>query len=408
MKKIETMRTLIIILSALALPLAAGAQGEATTVEGGIPAVLRLVGENNKTIQAGAADAEALKLQARSENNLANPEASYSHLWGNKEGMGYTGEFILSQAFDFPTLYYQRGRQNRVRAASIDAGQQGVRQQVLLQAELACMDLVYLNQMRSLLSRRLADAEELRRFYAQRLEEGDANIIETNKIELELLNARNRYRQNEIAREAKLRELAALNGGEAIAFEDTTYTMSYTLPHDFDAFRLEAFDALPELETLRQAQAAAERQVKISRQQWLPGLTLGYRMNPSSGGDRYNGIIAGISIPLFANRHKVKQAKAERFAAETRLQSVEASTEANLQQLYARASEAKRTADEFADALRSQDNLRLLQKAIRAGQLSMVEYFVNLTTLYDSMESLLQLRNEEQKALAELYRHELR
>ena len=131
-------------------------------------------------------------------------------------------------------------------------------------------------------------------------------------------------------------------------------------------------------------------------------------MNPSSGGDRYNGIIAGISIPLFANRHKVKQAKAERFAAETRLQSVEASTEANLHQLYARASEAKRTADEFADALRSQDNLRLLQKAIRAGQLSMVEYFVNLTTLYDSMESLLQLRNEEQKALAELYRHELR
>ena len=388
------MRTLIIILSALALPLAAGAQGEATTVDGGIPAVLRLVGENNKTIQAGAADAEALKLQARSENNLANPEATYSHLWGNKEGMGYTGEFILSQAFDFPTLYYQRG--------------QGVRQQVLLQAELACMDLVYLNQMRSLLSRRLADAEELRRFYAQRLEEGDANIIETNKIELELLNARNRYRQNEIAREAKLRELAALNGGEAIAFEDTTYTMSYTLPHDFDAFRLEAFDALPELETLRQAQAAAERQVKISRQQWLPGLTLGYRMNPSSGGDRYNGIIAGISIPLFANRHKVKQAKAERFAAETRLQSVEASTEANLHQLYARASEAKRTADEFADALRSQDNLRLLQKAIRAGQLSMVEYFVNLTTLYDSMESLLQLRNEEQKALAELYRHELR
>ena len=90
------------------------------------------------------------------------------------------------------------------------------------------------------------------------------------------------------------------------------------------------------------------------------------------------------------------------------MQSVEASTEANLQQLYARASEAKRTADEFADALRSQDNLRLLQKAIRAGQLSMVEYFVNLTTLYDSMESLLQLRNEEQKALAELYRHELR
>ena len=72
-----------------------------------------------------------------------------------------------------------------------------------------------------------------------------------------------------------------------------------------------------------------------------------------------------------------------------------------------RAAEAKASADEYAKALGTQDNVRLLQKGIRAGQLSMVEYFVNLATFYDSMENLLQLRNEEQKALAELYKYRL-
>lgn len=402
------MKSLIISLAAIMLPHVAAAQGEVTRIEGGIPQVLELIGRNNKDIQAGEAEAESLKLQARAENNLANPEASYSHLWGNKEGMGYTGEFILSQEFDFPTLYYQRNKQNSSRFGSIEAWQQAVRQQVLLQAEQTCLDLVYLNQLRCLLSRRVEDAEELRRFYAEKLEKGDANAIEANKVELELLNARNRLRQNESAREAKLRELAALNGGGSLAFDDTTYTLSHTLPLDFESFRMEVYGVLPELETLRKASEAAERQVTISRQQWLPTLSVGYRMNPSSGGERYNGIIVGLSIPIFSNRHKVKQAKADLFYAESRLRSAEETTVANLYQLYSRASEAKASADEFARALGTQDNVRLLDKALGAGQLSMVEYFVNLATFYDSMETLLQLRNDEQKALAELYRHTLR
>ena len=403
----KNIKSFLLACASLASVLTATAQDGAARIEGGIPEVLQLVGANNKDLRAGEAGAESLKLQARSENNLNNPEATYSHLWGNKEGMGYTGEFILSQAFDFPTLYYQRNRQNSSRFASIDASQQTLRQQVLLQAEQACIDLVYLNQLRSLLAQRLSNAEELRDFYARRLEQGDANIIETNKIELELLNARNRYRQNEVARQAKLQELAALNGGMPISFEDTAYTASHTLPLDFETVRLEALDALPELQGLRHDRLTAERQVKISRQQWLPNLTVGYRMNPSSGGDRYNGVIVGLSIPFFSNRHKVKQAKAERFAAETRLESLEAATLANLRQLYNRAAEAKASADEYAKALGTQDNVRLLQKGIRAGQLSMVEYFVNLATFYDSMENLLQLRNEEQKALAELYKYRL-
>ena len=37
----------------------------------------------------------------------------------------------------------------------------------------------------------------------------------------------------------------------------------------------------------------------------------------------------------------------------------------------------------------------------------MIEYFVNVTTFYQSMQNYLQLQNEYQKAMAQLYRFRL-
>ncbi len=368
--------------------------------------LLRLIERNNKDLKAGASQTEAFKWQARTENNLPDPEVTYSHLWGNREGMGFTGELIASQSFDFPTLYARRGKLNESRFRSFDARYAVLRQQILSQAQMACLDLIYLNRLQALLDERLANAEALSRYYASLLEKGEANVIETNKIGLELLNARNEARQNEAARQAKLEELAALNGGIPVAFADTAYRLAWEYPSDFEAFRAEALASLPEMQALQSEQAVASRSVAVSRQQWLPGLTVGYRMEPSSGGNRYDGLMVGISIPLFSNRGKVKQAKAERFYAETKAQGFADTETAALRQAWVQAGVLKASADEYAAALR-QDNVALLNKAVQAGQISMVEYFVNVATFYQGMQNYLQLQHEYQKTMARLYRFRL-
>lgn len=386
--------------------LTAGAQ-QTPVVAKSIDEVLQSVRQNNKMLKAGESQTEALKLQARSENNLADPTVTYSHLWGNHEGMGFTGELVASQAFDFPTLYAQRGKLNQERFRTFDAQQSALRQQILLQTELACMDLIYLNRLQALLDERLHNAEELSRFYDTQLEKGATNIIEVNKIELELLNARNETRQNEAARKAKLEELKALNGGVAIEFTDSLYRSVLEYPVSFEAFQLEALGELPEVNELVWSEAAAERQIAVAKNQWLPNLTVGYRMNPSSGGERFNGFIVGVSIPLFSNRNKVKQAKAEHYAANQRLSGVMKTQTAALHQLWTKAGELKKSVDEYATVLEQQNSIALLNKAIQAGQLSMVEYFVNVTTFYQSMQNYLQLQNDYQKTLAEMYRFKL-
>lgn len=401
------MKKQYIILALAASLFGGGALRAQTSGTVSVEEVLQSIQQNNPALKATASQTEAQKLQAHAENNLPNPEVTYSHLWGNKEGMGFTGEFIASQSFDFPTLYTQRNRLNRERTTMYDAEAEALRQQILSQAQTVCLDLIYLNQLHKLLAQRLANAEALSGYYAEQLEQGNTNIIEVNKVNLELLNARNASRLNEADLLAKQQELVALNGGVPIAFCDTLYRSSYDYPTDFETYRLEAMAAWPELQALRSAEATAIRNITISKQQWLPGLTLGYRMNPSSGGDRYNGVMVGISIPLFANRHKVKQAKAERIAAESRLQSQSDATLANLRQLWTRAGELRKSIDEYAAILRLQDNISLLNKSLRAGQISMIEYFVNVATFYDSMENYLQLQNDYQKTLAQLYRFRL-
>ena len=395
------MRSLIILgLAWAAFSSPAGAQSLS------MDEVLRQVEANNKELKANYQSLKAQKVEAKLDNNLPDPSVTYSHFWGNKEDMGFTGEFVASQSFDFPTLYYQRGKLAKERAAGLDRQGASFRQQVLLQAQTICLDLVLLNQQRALLATRLDNAERLSAFYASKLEKGDANVIETNKIDLELLNTRTEYDLNENAREQKLRELALLNGGVEVAFDDTTYAIADELP-DFESIRQEAIEADPNLQALRNDRVTALRQIRVNKAKGLPGLELGYRMNPSTGGRRYNGFLVGISIPLFSNRNYVRQAKAQALYAENRLESANDTAENELARLYSQALTLRESLDKYQSVLDKQNNVEILERAIQAGQISMIEYFVNVTTYYQSLQNYFTLQNQYQKVMAQLYKYRL-
>lgn len=371
-----------------------------------IDAVLRSVEANNKDLQANSQLTVSKKLEARLDNNLPDPSVSYVHQYGNREGMGIQGELVASQSFDFPSVYVQKNKLSQSKAVSYDHQGAEFRQQILLQAKEVCLDLVLLNQQKALLDQRRQNAEQLSALYAQRLKSGDANILETNKINLELLNAKNEARMNEAARIAKLQELATLNGGIAIDFTDTVYApVKEAL--SFEDLRAEAITANPQLLTLKSEQVAARRQLSVNKSKGLPGFELGYRLNTASGGERFNGFLVGISIPLFSNRNNVRQAKAQTLYTDLQLESTTAAVESELHQLYNQSLALRTSMDEYAAVLQSQNSLSLLNKAIQTGQISMIEYFVDVTTLYQSMQNYMQLQNEYQKVMAQMYKYKL-
>lgn len=371
-----------------------------------IDEVLRSIEANNKELQANGQLTVSKKLEAKLDNNLPDPSVSYVHQYGNREGMGIQGELVASQSFDFPSVYVQKNKLAKSKAASYDRQGAEFRQQILLQAKELCLDLVLLNQQKALLDQRRQNAEQLSELYATRLQSGDANILETNKINLELLNAKTEARMNEATRIAKLQELATLNGGIAIEFTDTAYTPVKEFL-SFEELRSEAVTSNPQLLTLKSEQIAAQRQLSVNKSKGLPGFELGYRLNTATGGERFNGFLVGVTIPLFSNRNNVRQAKAQSLYTDLQLESTTSTVESELRQLYNQSLALRTSMDEYNTVLKSQNNLALLNKAIQTGQISMIEYFVDVTTLYQSMQNYMQLQNEYQKVMAQLYKYKL-
>lgn len=371
-----------------------------------IDEVLQQIETNNKELRANAQLVTAQKLQARMENNLPDPSVSYSHLYGNQEGMGFQGEFIASQDFEFPTAYIEGNRLRKAKSVNLDHQFAETRQQILLSAKELCLDLILLNQQKQLLDIRFRNAEELSALYESRLRNGDVSILETNKINLELLNVKTEARLNEAARATKLQELAVLNGGVAIDFRETDYAVM-DMPASFDQLRAEAISSNAQLQTLKSEQVMAYRQIRLNKTKGLPGFQLGYRMNPASGGQRMNGFLVGITIPLFSNRHNVKQAKAQSLYTDLKMDNLTFTVENELQSQYQQLLALKTSMDEYQKVLSSQNNLALLNKAIQAGQISMIEYFVDVTTYYQSMQNYMQLQNQYQKLMAQLYKYRL-
>ena len=206
------MKRIIIIGSLISCALLAPT-GE-VRAQSGIEQVLKNIETNNKELQANAQLIASQKLEAKTDNNLPDPTLSYAHLWGAKDKNETIGELVVSQSFDFPSLYATRNKLNRLKAGAFDSQAIVFRQEKLLLAKEVCLDIIMLRQQKHILEERLRNAEELAKMYAKRLQTGDANALETNKINLERQHPRS-FRRKRVSRNAFPRRLSDAEIGSA-------------------------------------------------------------------------------------------------------------------------------------------------------------------------------------------------
>lgn len=370
-----------------------------------IEQVLKNIETNNKELQANAQLINAQKLEARTDNNLPDPTLSYAHLWSSKGKNETIGELVVSQSFDFPSLYSTRSKLNRLKASTFDSQASVFRQEKLLLAKELCLDIIMLRQQKQFLEERLHNAEELAKMYTKRLETGDANVLETNKIKLELLNVKTETSLNETALRNKLQELNTLNGNIPVVFQESTYPVA-PFPADYQVLKSEILSTDRTLKAFYNESLVARKQISVNRSQWLPKLELGYRRNTETG-IPFNGVIVGFSFPIFENRNKVKMAKAQALNIDLQKDNATLQVESELAQLYREAQTLYSSMEEYQKTFQAQQDLALLKQALTGGQISMIEYFVEVSVIYQSHQNYLQLENQYQKAMARIYKSKL-
>ena len=386
----------ILITIALCLPIGIQAQS--------IDQVLQSIEQNNKELQSQTQLLKAQKMENRTQNNLPDPTVSYSSFYKNGVGPGHGTEFVASQGFDFPTQYITRNRQADLANEAIDKQQQAVRRDILLKAKTLCLDLILLNQEKELMDIRMRNADELDALYAKRLEAGDANILEVNKIKMERMNVQTEVAQNNAAHRSALQSLLAMNGNMPLEFADTQYPEVKPIL-DFMTLRDEVMASDLDLQALSFATQAAEKQVSVDKQNWLPKLEAGFRRNTDTG-TSMNGFVVGGSIPLFSNRKKVQIAKAQAISAQLIQEDAKLQVENNLMALYNEMKQLKEAMDTYDVSLMHR-SLDLLKQALKEGQISLIEYFVEAESVYKNLLARMQLENQYQKVMANIYKNEL-
>ena len=385
-----------IIMLMLCLPIGMQAQN--------IEQVLQSIEANNKELLSQKQLTKAQKMENRTENNLPDPTVSYSSFYKNGAGPGHGTELVATQGFDFPTQYITRNRQAEMENEAIDLQQQAFRRDVLLRAKNLCLDLILLNQEKALMDIRMKNADELEALYAKRLEAGDANILEVNKIKMERMNVQTEVAQNNAAHRTALQSLLAMNGNMPVEFSDSTYPEVKEIL-DYNQLRDEVVASDYSLQAAVAFTRAAEKQVSVDKQNWLPKLEAGFRRNTDTGMSM-NGFVVGGSIPLFSNRKKVQIAKAQAISAQLMQEDALLHIENNLMALYNEMTQLKEAMHAY-DMPLLYKSLDLLKQALKEGQISLIEYFVEAESVYKNLQARMQLENQYQKVMASIYKNEL-
>ncbi len=232
------------------------------------------------------------------------------------------------------------------------------------------------------------------------MESGDANRLEYNKVQLNLSMV-----QGEISRIEVVSQLKRLNGGIDVMLDAYRYE-GISLPANFEDWFADAAEKNPALEYARQEIAVGKKQLSLNRAASLPTFSAGY-MSEKVVGQRFQGVTVGMSIPLWENKNRVRQARASITAAQSRELDSRQQFYNQLKILYNRTAGLRLMAERYRQSLADVNNTDLLKKALDAGEISLLDYILEIGLYYNTINLTLEAERDYQKAFAELSAVEL-
>ena len=169
----------------------------------------------------------------------------------------------------------------------------------------------------------------------------------------------------------------------------------------FDIWYTEAEALNPVLEYARNEVELSERTIKLSRSAWAPKLSAEYSREWEEDA-KINGFTIGMSIPLWADVNKVKSAKASAIASESRKKELEINFYYQIKNDYEKSVILQKSAAETKSSVEQLSNLKYLGKALESGEITMLDYIVEVQLYYEARTMALDAERAYYISLAKL------
>jgi outer membrane protein TolC len=368
-----------------------------------INSILKQVEQNNQELKALSEFVESKRLELKSGNNLPDPQLGGYYLPFGEHSTGDYTEFQISQSFEFPTVYGARSSLIDQQSAELELDYQAKRQDILAKAKNHCLNLIYLHKRLDTETLRMEQAKQVFDQVQELFNKEQVGILELNKAKVAWMQEQFKIQQIESDRKSILLQLTYLNGGVEIDFTSKEYVASQTLaPKDSIWHDRQMHD--PELMQLKQQETIAQQSLKLAKNKALPNLTAGYN-NQGVSGERFSGIYAGVSIPLWSNRNKVKSAQSQLDFQQSFTTARTSQAYANFEKQYNDYEIMLSKFQEYETTLSGLNSDELLLQAYQLGELSFLQYYMELQFYRQAYDAMLDMQYQLYKSQNQLLKH---
>lgn len=383
----------IFIIALIALSLTA--QGQTS-----LDKYLEMVVANNQSIKTNNLVFQYKSEQAKTGNTPDNPEINYGYFPGNSDALGVKEVFEVSQKFDFPTSYIHKSKMATQNANIANEAYRLASQEILLNAWECWALAIYNNKKLQVLTERKNEAQKLLNNYLKKQENGDATQLAVNKARLFYIDTQNKLRLHNSSAKQNSEALKQLNGGIEYTVTDSMFTP--VILETWEALKVKLQNMHPEIGIAEQNKILADNGLKLSKSNWLPSFTVGYESEDVMG-DKYRGIRGGVSVPLWKEKNAISTQKINVELSQQSIDETMLNIVSKYHQKYLYVEALNDNFNEFNKSLNSMNNNYLLHRSLELGQISAIEYFMELNYFYEVSDELMDLELEFQLNLAQLY-----
>ena len=369
---------------------------------------IKIAIENNGKMKAARYNVEISELGKKSAVNI--DQTNLGIQYGQYNSYENDFSFTIEQKIAFPTVYStQRKLANiQVKGSELDVA---IEQNKLTRnVREAWYQLAYLNARYDLMAYQNDLFSEFARAARIRYETSATSLLEKASAEMRVKEVDNNLNLTASDIEITIQNLRILlNDTSKLVFNPDTL-------REYGGMEM-AVDSNPILERMEIEKQVAEAQKSVESAKMLPHLSVGYfnqsligspteNGNISTSSDRYDGISAGIGIPLFfgAQKAEIKKASLKGKIAESDASYMRQILEGAYRKQVLEIEKFRRSVNYYNNIAIPQADLIIenATKSFNGGAIDYIEYFQNLNQALEIKQNHLEALNSYNQSLIQL------
>jgi outer membrane protein TolC len=353
-----------------------------------LDSLIRNVERNNLQLIAMQKWLEVERIRARTGIYPDNPEATYVYLWGNSDAFGNQQEFEFIQSFKMPGYYNSKSNVQQLQFDQKELMIQKASLEILHKVRATYFDLVWLHKKEGLLRKRKNESEKLVSVMELGFRSGEISKPAYDKARIYNIGIRNELQKTITDIEVQKSLIQQLNGDIAIDIMHFEYPINWDMPN-LDSVLAQLSNKNIGIRSAQSKIGESEMKIKLEKKNNLPTMEAGYKSEAFLN-QKLNGIHTGLTIPLWQNKNRVKQAKLEYELSQASYHQVESLVRTEIIMLY---NSLKTTYDNYVEMKEilgeeqvTKSNIALFQ----AGQISFSEFLMEIQFMFESQSSYLE------------------